>query len=165
MTVLQKCPYEPQKLTGEDNGAHRTALSPASEEVPHLSEKWIWQRSVLTHSSPCSLIYESHSKGNWERDPYFQHHSLHRNTWLRRAVCSLGKARNRYQETYIKNIEPPNIKGKTLPFLFTLETTKQTPQFLPSLQLLRKSLSFTFRHIYFTQRDKKPQSKLFIALV
>lgn len=72
------------------------------------------QRYVLSHFSPCSLIYELHSKDNWERDPYFHHYSLLCNTQINRPVFPV-KSQKPYHENCIKNTELLHIKENPFP--------------------------------------------------
>lgn len=96
------------------------------------------QRYVLTHFSPCSLIYEPHSKDSWEKDPHFHLYSLLHNTQIRRPVCSLREARNhskkivsRTQSSYTskKTPSPPiyigDFKTATSAFAVTLAVMEE----------------------------------------
>lgn len=79
-------------------GSLWTAQSPGSGRGQHIPLKCSCVTETLTHFSSCSLIYQPHSKDNWERDAYFHHCSLLHTTQIRRPVCSLRKARNKTKE-------------------------------------------------------------------
>lgn len=87
--VPQKGPYEQLSLLVQE------------EDGTTLSNAAMAQRYILTHFSPCFLIYELLSKDSRERDPNFHHYSLLHNTQIRKPVFSLRKARN-----YTKKIVP-----------------------------------------------------------